>query len=81
MMAVYDYLDYIFNAQVNSYEAPLNLSSLVEKSLEMTEMYPSLVNKEFIINKMQVPNFLNGELVSLFHLSLLQKRRPVFVTG
>ena len=80
MMAVYDYLDYIFNAQVNSYEAPLNLSSLVEKSLEMTEMYPSLVNKEFIINKMQVPNFLNGELVSLFHLPLLQKRSPVFVT-
>ena len=30
MMATYDYLDYIFNAQVNSYEAPLRVSSLVE---------------------------------------------------
>ena len=31
MMAVFDYLVYIFNAQVSSYEAPLTVSSLVEK--------------------------------------------------
>ena len=80
MMAVYDYLDYIFNAQVSSYEAPMNLSSLVEKSVEMTEMYSSLINKEFILNKMQVTNFLNGELVPLFHLSLFQKRSPAFAS-
>ena len=80
MMAVYDYLDYIFNAQVSSYEAPMNLSSLIEKSVEMTEMYSSLINKEFILNKMQVTNFLNGELVPLFHLSLFQKRSPAFVS-
>ena len=31
MMAAFDDLDYILNAQVSSYEAPLRVSSLVEK--------------------------------------------------
>ena len=31
MMATFDYLVYIFNAQVSSYEAPLRVSNLVEK--------------------------------------------------
>ena len=31
LMAVYDYLYYIFNEQGSSYEAPLRMSSLLEK--------------------------------------------------
>ena len=31
LMAAYDYLYYIFNEQSSSYEAPLRMSSLVEK--------------------------------------------------
>ena len=31
MMAAFDYLLYVFNAQVSSYEAPLRVSSPVEK--------------------------------------------------
>ena len=31
LMATYDYLYYIFNEQGSSYEAPLRVSSLVEK--------------------------------------------------
>ena len=46
MMAAYDYLDYIFNAQASSYEAPLRVSSLVEKvSRDDRDVLDSLTNK------------------------------------
>ena len=43
--------------------------ALLKTSVEMTEMYCSFINKWFILNKLQIKNVLNGELVSLFLLS------------
>ena len=42
-------------------------------------MYSALINKWFILSKMQITNFLIGKLVALFHLYLFQKRSPAFV--
>ena len=36
LMAAYDYFYYIFNEHGSSYEAPLRMSSLAEKLLEVT---------------------------------------------
>ena len=53
LIAAYDYLYYIFNAQGSSYEAPLRVRvTLLKKSVEITEMYSTLMNKWFILNKM-----------------------------
>ena len=51
MMAAYDYLDYIFNAQSSSYEPSLRVCIDDRKSVEITEMYSSLINKLFIFNR------------------------------
>ena len=80
LIVAYDYLYYIFNAQGSSYKAPLRVRvTLLKKSVEITEMYSTLMNKLFILNKMWITSFLIDELVALFHLFLFQKRSPAFV--
>ena len=53
--------------------------TLLKKSVEITEMYSTFMNKLFILNKMWIKNFLIDEVMALFHLFLFQKRSRAFV--
>ena len=53
--------------------------TLLKKSVEITEIYSTLMNKLFILNKKWIKNFLIDELMELFHIFLFQKKSPAFV--
>ena len=76
MMAAYDYLDYIFNAQITSYEASLRVCRDDRKSVEITEMYSSLINKLFIFNRNAHCKFCEWQISAILSPFPLPEEKP-----
>ena len=75
-MAAYDYLDYIFNAQSSSYEPSLRVCRDDRKSVEITEMYSSLINKLFIFNRNAHCKFCEWQISAILSPFPLPEEKP-----